>query len=384
MSKKNGIKNTKKVKKNKKPGKISTFFGKYKKIILCSAAGICVAALVVSVVIFAVNAATSHIPYNVKLSKYVDVPTYMGITIKNEDIQKEFDKQKKELLLKAATYEALTEGKIEEGYRVTVDTKGYLLKEDGTREEKTFSSGTLTDYVITDIGNHYTENGVAFSSEIQEAIIGKDIKEPGEIKATVKYPSDYAVDEVKGKTAEFDITLKKVEKTILPGYTDTYVLAKTVYKNIEEYEEATNREIRENLVWNAIVKGTTVKKFYKPKVDEYITEFVTPYNDYMDEKKMTFDELLKELKIDQATFLNNRDTYAYGLVREEMILYYIARAEEIDVSDTEYKTIGKEVAIESGYSSLADFESNLGEDDVMRSVLWEKVKRILVSNAKFE
>ncbi len=383
MSKKN-MNNKKPVKKNKKPGKVSIFYNAHKKVIWVAAAAVCAVALLTSVIIAAVVTARASIPYNINLSKYIDVPQYMGITIKNDDIKKEFDQEIKNLLLKDATYEELTEGTIEEGYSVTIDAKGYLLKSDGTREETPFSSGSISDYVITDIGNHYTESGVAFSSDIQKAIIGTDIEATKNVMATVKYPDSYSVEEVKGKTAEFDITIKKVEKPVLPSYTDTYVLAKTGFKNIEEYEEALEKDIRNNLVWNTIVNGTTIKKYYMPMVDEYITEYLEPYNEYMAENEMTFEAMLKELGITQEEFLNERDTYAYGIVREEMILYYIARKENITVSDSEYKTLGAELAINNGYSSLADFEDNVGENNAMRSVLWEKVKLILISETNFE
>ncbi len=368
----------------KHPSGFRMFCQKHKKAIWGAVAGICGAALITSVIIFAIIAATAHIPYNIRFSKYIEVPQYMGITLKNEDIENEVERQIKALLLVDATYKELKEGTIEEGYQVTIDTKAYILKSDGTREDKEYTSGALTDYVITDIGNHVTEAGAPFSSEIQNAIIGSEIKDNAVLNATVEYPNDSSADDLKGKKLEFDITVKKVEKVILPEYTDTYVLAKSGFKNIEEFEASVEKEARSNLVWNTIVSNTTVKKFYQPKVDEYLAEFAEPYNDYMEENNITFEKMLEELEISEEEYLDNRDTYAYGLVREEMILYYIARTEDIDVSETEYTTLGKQVAIEGGYSSLKEFEEKIGTDDVMRAVLFEKVKTILVSNAVFE
>ncbi len=373
-----------KAKKHKAPGKFKTFLHNHKKAVLFSSIGVGGAALLVAIVILAYQAVGSVIPYHINLKSYIDVPQYMGITVKNEDITKELDRQKRALLLTYAGYETLTEGIIKEGYKVTVDATGYILKSDGTRSSEAMSNGSLKDYAITDLGNHYTESGTAFSSEIQEALIGKNVDESEKIVAKVTYPDDYSSAELRGRTAEFDITIKKVEKTILPGYTNTFILAKTGYKDIATYEEALEKDIRYNLVWNAVVNSVTVKKFPEDKVTEYRQAFSKPYNEYMEENNMSFDKLLSELKIDEQTYFDQQDAYAYGLVREEMILYYIARKENIKVSDSEYKVLALELAIENGYSSISEFEDSVTEATVERSVLWQKVKTILVTNAVFE
>ncbi len=367
-------------KNRKAPGKVKTFFQNHKKVALLSLLGLGVAALI-TVIVIAVN---SLIPYNIRLKNYIDVPQYMGITIKNETLNKEIERQKRNLLLKYATYETLTEGVIEEGYKVTIDAKGYLLKDDGTREEKSMDSGSLTNYEITDIGNHYTDSGTAFSSEIQTAVIGKDIKSPGEIVAKITYPETYTTEALRGRSAEFDITVKKVEKTLLPNYTNTFVLAKTGYKDIAEYEAALEQNTRYNLVWNTVVNSVTVKKFPENKVTEHRKAFAEPYNDYMEKNNISFDELIKELEIDKETYFKEMDTYAYGVVREEMILYYIARESNIKVSDSEYKVLALELAVQNGYSTISEFENKISKATVERNVLWQKVKTILVANAVFE
>ncbi len=381
-------------KKLKAPGKLNLFFKKNKLTVLLSSVGVGAVALITAIVIVTIQLVNSEIPYNIRFKNYIEVPQYMGITVKNEDLNKEIERRKQALLLKYAEYKPMSKGEAEvaKGYKVTVDATGYLLKTDGTREETAMKSGSLKDYAITDIGNHYTESGSAFSSEIQNAIIGKtfvfdddgNIKEPEKIVTTVVYPADHSDATLRSRSAEFDITVKKVEKTELPKYTNTFVMLKTGYKDKQTYEAALEKEVRYNLVWNTVVSSVKVKKFPEDKVTEYRTAFAEPYNEYMEENKLSFEQMLKKLEIDQETYFKEMDAYAYGLVREEMILYYIARTEDISISKAEYKTIGRELALENGYSSLSEFESAVSEETVERSVLWQKVKTILVSEAKFE
>ncbi len=56
------------------------------------------------------------------------------------------------------------------------------------------------------------------------------------------FPEDY-FDELKGKTADFKVTLQSVSQVIQPEYTDEFVAKNTEYSSIEEYEEAIREEL---------------------------------------------------------------------------------------------------------------------------------------------
>ncbi len=375
----------KKMKTNKKePGKFRLFCEKFKKEILIASCAFLSVVLIAAIIITAVSSYYGSIPYGIRFKDYISVPQYIGMKFKNSDIEEQFENQKTELLLKHATFETITEGKIEKMYSVTIDAKGYLLKDDGKREEKVFENGTLTGYTITNLGDHYTSDGTAFSSEIQEALIGKDASQKDAIVVSITYPETYKIESLRNKKAEFDITIKKVEKPTLPAFTDTFVLATTGYGDIKEYEVMMREEIRNSIVWNTLMSGVQIKKFPMDIIDEYSTEFAEPYNQYMSENSMEFEDMLKELEITKEEYFDSMDSYAYGLVREEMVLYFITRTEGITFTDEEYKTIGLELATANGYNSLSAFEDGISKEDVERAVLWEKLKMFLVDASIFE
>ncbi len=359
------------------------FYNTHKKQIMIISCIVLAVLLIAAVVIAAISAIGATIPYNLNFKNYIKLPDYMNMKFENADIDERFNTEKETLLLSAATYETITSGTIEKMYSVTIDATGYYLV-DGERDGNIFNPGILEDYTITNLGNHYTSSGSPFSKEIQNALIGFDITSENKTMATIEYPEDYSVDVAKGRTIEYEITVKKVEKPILPNYTDEFVLAKTGFSGIEEYERELRNEIVENLVWNTLIEATEIIKYPQDIVDEYCLQFYEPYNQYMVENELDFAGMLTALGISQETYFDNRDAYAYGTVREEMILYCIARAEDIKVTDNDYKTIGLELAQENGYADVFTFETNVGEEALERGVLWELVKRYLVDASTFE
>jgi trigger factor len=124
-----------------------------------------------------------------------------------------------------------TEKKVQakEGHRVTMDFNG---KVDG--EE--FEGGKAEDFVL-ELGQGRMIPG------FEDGIVGKKAaKKPFTIEVT--FPEDYHAENLKGKAAEFEITLKKVEVQELPELNDEFV-AKFGVK--EGGVEALKTEVRSNM-----------------------------------------------------------------------------------------------------------------------------------------
>lgn len=353
---------------------------KYKKpIIIITSAVLAVAIITVSLILW-LNYYFVDTPYDgIRFSKYIRVPEYLGMELKNSDIEQSFETQKKALLREYANFTELTTGKIVEGNNVTVDVKGYELV-DGVRGEDPIDA-SLTDYEITDIGNHVTSNGASFLKEFQDALIGADVKPDGVITVNVKYEDDHSVESMRGKEISYDITVKKVTETVYPDYTDSFIFARTGYQNIAEYEEATRNEIRYNLLWNRIISNTQVLEYPEDKIRIYTDEFDNYYNAYMAANNITFTALLEQLETDEEGYSQMRMNYATGTVKEELVLYFIVKTEKVRVSKDEYNTGAQALADENGYEDVDELVADLGESVVRRTILWEKVKAMIYDSA---
>ena len=361
--------------------KIADFFTLNKKLIIIITAAVLAAAILITALVVGLNYYFIDTPYDgIRFADYIMIPDYFSRELSQSEVEEEFEKEKTALLKTQATYETLNSGLIEEGNNVTISTEGFIINEDGT--ESKVARGTLTDYEITDLGNHITESGLPFSDEIQNALIGTSVVSVKPVTADIAYPQDYSITEFQGKTVRYRITVSKVTKTILPEYTDA-VIAKldSRFSTTKEYEDYTYRQIKFNLLWTALVKDSIVIKYPESKLKPYIDEYDAYYNNYMEQNKITFEELLGETGSTAEEYQAARTAYAENTVKEEIILYFIIKTEKIRVSSAEFQTVCESIAKISGYQSVEMMLKDYGEEIVRRTVLWEKVKEMILESA---
>lgn len=118
--------------------------------------------------------------------------------------------------------------KAENGDKVTIDFVGTV---DGVP----FDGGTASDYPFI-LGQGY------MLADFENGVLGLNI---GQTKAVeVKFPDSYHADNLKGKTAVFNITLKKVEEAVLPELNDEFIKSIGVAAGTVE---ALNTEIKANM-----------------------------------------------------------------------------------------------------------------------------------------
>ena len=352
-----------------------------KKMIIIITAAVLAAAMLITALIVGLNYYFIDTPYDgIRFADYIMIPDYFGMELSQAAVEKEFEKEKTALLKTQATYTTLNSGLIEEGHNVTISTEGYIVNSDGT--ENKVAKGTLTDYEITDIGNHITESGLPFSDEIQQALIGTSVVSVKKVTAEIEYPEDYSITEFQGQTIKYYITVSKVTKTIYPEYTDQVVSKlDSRFSSIAEYEEYTYRQIKLSLIWSDLVKNSIAIKYPESKLKLYMDEYDAYYNSYMEQNKITFEALLSQIGLTSEEYIAARQSYAENTIKEEIILYFIVKTEKVRVSSADFKKACEIIASDSGYSSVDMMINDYGEDIVERTVVWEKVKAMILESA---
>ncbi len=116
----------------------------------------------------------------------------------------------------------------EMGDFATIDFVGYLNGEK-------FEGGEAQDYRL-ELGSH------TFIEGFEEGVVGMKKDEEKDINVT--FPENYGAENLKGKPAVFKVTLKKVEKKVLPEIDDKFVADTTEFETVEEYKNS----IRDNLL----------------------------------------------------------------------------------------------------------------------------------------
>ena len=113
------------------------------------------------------------------------------------------------LLQSQTTQEQETEGVVAEGDLLTIDYKGKLTT---TGEE--FAGGTAEDQSCTVGAGQYI-------SGFEEGLVGKNIGST--VTVNVVFPTDYSNEDLAGKPASFEITIKSRTKTNTPELNDEFV-----------------------------------------------------------------------------------------------------------------------------------------------------------------
>lgn len=148
------------------------------------------------------------------------------VEIKDTDIDKMIEILRKQ----QGKWNDLAEGaEAKAGHRLTLDFKGEI---DG----ETFQGGEANDFVLLTEQNRMIPG-------FEEGVLGHKLGEEAfVVEAT--FPEDYHEENLKGKTAKFTITLKRVEELTLPEVDAKFIKSvNNKSKNIEELRT----EIRANL-----------------------------------------------------------------------------------------------------------------------------------------
>ena len=110
----------------------------------------------------------------------------------------------------------------ENGDFATIDFVGSV---DGVE----FDGGKAEDYRL-ELGSH------TFIEGFEDQVVGMNKGEERDINVT--FPANYPAENLAGKPAVFHITLKKVEKKVLPEIDDKFVSDTTEFETLEQYKES--------------------------------------------------------------------------------------------------------------------------------------------------
>lgn len=319
------------------------------------------------------------------LNEYLKVGEYKGIEADMMEVKVEKSEIGDAIVeqLKAAAKDTkLKKGdEVKEGDTVNID---YVGKVDG----KEFEGGTAK-------GQNLTLGTGTYIDGFEEGLIGHKVGEEG-IELALAFPPNYDKEELQGKDVVFTVKINGATRSVQPEYNDEFVKTLGDYKSTEEYEKAVEKKLykekkaeaksnMETEVWSKVLADTKVIKYPKEVVNHYVETFdaLTDYNaeQYgLDRKDFiaqyygaaTEEELQKQLK-----------DYAKTLVKQEMLVEYIAEKEGITYTDEEAAALQKDIEIQ-GYTEEA-VKRDTGrtmEQYVHIELLYEKVLDFLGENAK--
>lgn len=302
----------------------------------------------------------------------VNLPDYTNIKV-SRTVAKVTDKQVTDIIEdlrgRLASREDVTRA-AKSGDEATIDFTGVDAK---TKEAIAGADGT--DYPLTlSSGN--------FIPGFEEEIIG--LKTDDTKDFTLTFPDDYGAKALQSKEVIFNVTIKKVQKLVLPEVDDDFAAKIGPFKTVDELKTDIRRELEgqanieadrtyESDLVEAIAKKTKVE-LPKALVDEEIERNEQQDRQNVIYRGQTWQEHLDEEGVTEEEHREKNRAGAEIRVKAGLVLGEIAEAEKVTVTPDEL-----EVRIQVLKGQYANDERMLGEldkpegrRDIMSRLLTEK------------
>ncbi len=270
--------------------------------------------------------ATVPVKPELKISAYTGMKIEkFAYTVSDADVQAEIDR----LLDKKATREEVTDRAAENGDIVTIDFVGTV---DGVK----FDGGEAEGYDLV-LGSG------SFIPGFEDQVVGMNLGEQKDVNVT--FPEDYQAAELKGKAAVFAVTLHKIQKKVLPEFTDEFVKETAGEETIAAWKEKTTARLQENLdrrandatensIIEAIAANTEVE-IPQAMIEREIDGLVKRFEYQLMYQGLKLSDYLSFLKVSEADFRQNYAAQAEKNVKSQLIISHIIEAEKIEATEEE-------------------------------------------------
>lgn len=258
-------------------------------------------------------------PYQYDLTKYIDISKedYIGIdysdySVGDEDIYSEIQ----QLLVEHAIYTDITDRAAQTGDFVNVDYKGYI---DGVE----FDNGSAE-------GDELILGSSGYITGFEEGIAGHNVGETFTVEAT--FPEDFGVDTLNGKTAQFEVTLNKVQSISYPSLTDSFISENTEFNNFNEYYLNVKQELEEKAASSAVVQqkneafekicsNVSIIDYPSDEYQSYYNSVLMQYVTLATQNDQTLEQYVTEQGASMEDFYTYIEEYVKSSIATELVYF---------------------------------------------------------------
>ena len=360
-----------------------------KKLLIGSGVVVAIVAVIAIILVFVNNKQSKE--YNYDLSKYVKVGNYKGLEYASQKASvtdEEVDVEIQRRLQKAAKTENSKTGKVENGDTINISFVGKI---DG----KEFEGGSSESTDIT-VGTTQMIDGFV------EGLIGKNVGDS--VTLNLKFPDDYGKTDLQGKAVEFKVTINSKKKISVPKLNTEFVKKNSKYKTVKEYKEGVKKELLNQKqksidstvkqeLWSRIINKSKAKKYPEKELNEAMSQANKLEESYKAQAQnygMEWETYLKTvMRTDKKGFEKLKQEYAKNIVFNRMVMYSIARSENISLSNREYKKEILKILEDNGYDEESfkkafgkDIETYADEQNWRQKILFDKVLDKVMKDGK--
>jgi trigger factor len=317
-----------------------------------------------------------------KVSDYVKLGDYKGVEVvldSTEVTDEDIDAAIQADIEQFTTVEQIKKGTIADGNTVNIDFDGKLNGE-------SFEGGTSNSYDLA-IG------AGQFIDGFEEQLVGKKVGD--KVKVTVTFPKEYERSpDLAGKEVVFDVKINYIHgDPIVPKLNEEFVKTNFQLETIEDYRNSkketiakTKKETAEtnkiSNAWQAAIANAKVSDHPEKEIKEALQRMKDQIKEWASYYKMEYADVLKQEGTSEETFDKDMLSNAQQVVAERLVLYAIIEKENISLSDEEYTKGLDELIKRFNYTDKEEFLKSFEEEEIRNQLIFEKVQKIVVDNAK--
>ena len=312
----------------------------------------------------------------VTLPDYSEVDVTVGaIEVTVDEINEYIDYS----LASYATLEPVTDRAVEYGDTVNIDFVGTI---DGEK----FEGGTSQEGgVDLEIGSGRLIPG------FEDGIVGANVSDNFDLDLV--FPEEYHVEDLAGKAVIFNVTVNSVSESVIPEISDELVaqIDPTV-TTVDEYKEKVEGILLEqeqinydneinNQVLNYIIENSVIAEIPSDEIQKNADLYVTQMTGYAEGYGVSMEEFLESSGMTMELFEEQSLQIGEDITKEKMVIASIAKAEKINVKQSEIDAFVDENYSMSGLDSKEVYLDAIGgEEELELYLITEKVIEAIRDN----
>lgn len=324
-----------------------------------------------------------------EMSQYITLGNYKDSTFELEMKEADYKKYEeyinkeenlKMLLIGQELFDKLTTGVVEEEAIFSFDYSGKL---DGVA----FNGGTNTDtlaYIKGDTLHIY--GGSTFIPGFAEQMLGAEIGK--EFDIDIKFPDNYGNADLAGKDTVFTVKINYVIDEI--DFNDEWInrVSEGEYATTQDYIDFCINFLIEydnsGFIFSSIMDAATVVSIPQAEFDYYYYDIKYRIEDTAKQYGMTYESFLSSGYAAMFQIVNARSDeevreYVENIVKTELVLYAVAEAENIEVTNEEVEKEIQYMIDQYGVTREEIFEVYT-EADLRKDILLNKTLEFINDN----
>lgn len=322
------------------------------------------------------------------LQKYICIGDYKEIKLDGVSMgdvsEKEIDQYIDEIRLRNAEEMQIENEPAKEGDIVYIDFMAKVEDED-------FEEISEDNFMLT-IGMG------EIAESLDQSIIGHSVGDSFEFVG--KFSNDfynvasYYNEDMAGKEATFEITIKSISRIKLPELNDEFVKnVSEKSRTVKEYRKEIRKFLMEDcineidvkaMVWKVVVNGSKIKKYPEKELEKYIQRREKYYKRMAEDYGITYDEFIKnEMGSSKKEFEKRIQEEAKNSLKEQLVAKEIAKKENIKVNSDDEKIL-EEAAWENDCVDIEHLKEKMSKEELDDIVLLQSVKTWLAENCEID